>query len=210
MRPPISLEKRSPIPSHRPLAALLPPILPPLCRPCSPPSLARQPVCTPKRRGDGKHVCAMRTGIGVSRSQRSDVLIHSRRRQSCRTAKTYHTIVSKFADSLISRSYFAITFSFSFYISPSLFMSFAMSLAVLTSLRLFSFHLTTSLFSYLSPHFSTWRTISTHRRDFISHTSNAHGEVSWYAPAKFSAVQFARRIGRHRVKRAPCRLRLSE
>lgn len=69
-------------------------------------------VYTRKRRGDGKHVCAMRTGIGVSLFRGgSDVLFHPRRRQSCRTAKTYHTIVSKFAHSLISRSFFHLSLS---------------------------------------------------------------------------------------------------
>lgn len=72
---------------------------------CSPRSTPRPAVCTRKRRGDGEHVCAMRTGIGVSLFRGgSDVLFHPQRRQSCRTTKTYHTIVSKFAHLLISRS----------------------------------------------------------------------------------------------------------
>lgn len=78
-------------------------------------------VCTRKRRGDEKHVCAMRTGIGVSLFRGgSDVLFHPRRRQSCRTAKTYHTIVSKFTHSLISRSFFRyLSFSVLLFLSPS-------------------------------------------------------------------------------------------
>lgn len=64
---------------------------------------ARSPVvCTRKRRGGGRYVCAMRTGTRASLFRGgSDVLSHPQRRQSSRTAKTYHTIVSKFVHSLI-------------------------------------------------------------------------------------------------------------
>jgi len=97
-------------------------------------------VCTRKRRGDGKHVCAMRTGIGVSLFRGgSDVLFHPRQRQSCRTAKTYHTIVSKFTHSLISRSFFRyLSFSVLLLLSPSFRW---LSGGSLYSLYLLSFHL---------------------------------------------------------------------
>lgn len=52
---------------------------------------------------------------------------------------------------------------------------------------------------------------ATHHRDFIFYVADVPAKkVSWYTPAKFSRVQFARRSGRHRVKRAQCRLRSSE
>lgn len=55
----------------------------------------------------------------------SDVLFHPRQRQSCRTAKTYHTIVSKFAHSLISRSFSsAISLSSFLFLSRRFFFSF--------------------------------------------------------------------------------------
>lgn len=108
-----------------------PPAFRPYSSPCSfypPHVIARSPaVCTRKRRGDGRHVCAMRTRIGVSLFRGgSDVLFHPRRRQSCRTAKTYHTIVSKFANSPISLvlfhlpAKFSLSLSFSLFFSPSL------------------------------------------------------------------------------------------
>jgi len=120
-RPPISPEE-SLIPSSASSNPPSAPVVQPTFIPCA---RARSPaVCTRKRRGDGKHVCAMRTGIGVSLFRGgSDVLFHPRRRQSCRTAKTYHTIVSKFAHSLISRSFlrclFFSPFSFAVFHSGS-------------------------------------------------------------------------------------------
>lgn len=166
-------------------------------------------VCTRKRRGDGKHVCAMRTGIGVSLFRGgSDVLFHPRRRQSCRIAKTYHTIVSKFTHSLISRSFyrylsfsvppfspavFPVAFRWLFYIS-------------LSSLVFTSYHFLHLVFSSSS---STPRLLFySSSRFYLSRIPSVRGGVSWYAPAKFSAVPFARRTGRHRMKCASCRLRL--
>lgn len=84
----------------RPPATHLPPSPYPRVRSPVP---ARSPVvCTRKRRGGGRYVCAMRTGTRASLFRGgSDVLSHPQRRQSSRTAKTYHTIVSKFVHSLI-------------------------------------------------------------------------------------------------------------
>lgn len=144
-------------------------------------------VCTRKRRGDGKHVCAMRTGTGVSLFRGgSDVLFHPRRRQSCRTAKTYHTIVSKFAHSLISRSHSFRSVSF----APLLFLSRRL-LRRLRGRSLFSlvFFLSSPLpFSPSSLRVSFSFTLYSSSRFHLSYTQCFAEGVSWYAPAKFSTV----------------------
>lgn len=91
----------------------------------------------------------MRTGIGVSLFRGgSDVLFHPRQRQSCRTAKTYHTIVSKFAHSLISRSFSsAISLSSFLFLSRRFFFLFTMApRRLFVSLYLLSFYLITYFF----------------------------------------------------------------
>lgn len=78
----------------------------------------------------------------------SDVLFHPRQRQSCRTAKTYHTIVSKFAHSLISRS-FSSAISLSSFLFLSRRFSFLFTMAprrLFVSLYLLSFYLITYFF----------------------------------------------------------------
>lgn len=110
-------------------------------------------VCTRKRRGDGKHVCAMRTGIGVSLFREgSDVLFHPRRRQSCRTAKTCHTIVSKFAHSLIT------VLSLCLFLSLSLSLSLSFPFPSFLPFFLFTFvsHLPLSLSLVMYPLNDCW------------------------------------------------------
>lgn len=159
-RPPISPEK-----SLIPSSGLQPPSNRSRRSPRSTPRPRPLVVCTRKRRGDGKHVCAMRTGIGVSLFRGgSDVLFHPRRRQSCRTAKTYHTIVSKFAHSLISLAHSSLS-------SRS---SFSLCRLLRCPRRLF-----TSLYLGLLPYrflllvlyvFFYFASFTIHRRDFISRT----------------------------------------
>lgn len=140
----------------------------------------------------------------------SDVLFHPRQRQSCRTAKTYHTIVSKFAHSLISRSFSsAISLSSFLFLSRRFFFSFydgspaalciSLSSLVLPHHLLF-FFLVLFVFLYFT---SFTLFIVARLYYFISRIPSVRGGVSWYAPAKFSVVPFARRTGRHRVKCAP-------
>lgn len=195
------------------------PIQFPMLVPASPRAVACFPaVCTRKRRGDGRHVCAMRIGIGVSLFRGgSDVLFHPRRRQSCRTAKTYHTIVSKFANSPISLVLFHFPCKFSLSLSllsiflyPYLMMCpspptvlMYLSLFILSLVRLSQLSFSLLLFFFVFNFTSS----TTHRRDFISRFYLCE-KVPWYAPANFS-VQFTRPTGRRRVKRALCRLRLS-
>lgn len=190
---------------------------------CSPHVQPRslQPCVHVNAEGMEAHVCAMRTGIGVSLFRGgSDVLFHPRRRQSCRTAKTYHTIVSKFAHLLISRSFlsvvslfplllfslslspFTVAFRRFFFISLLIFSHFISSLSLSLATSLFSFSLRLPPLHRLLPLF------------IVAILSPVYpvsrGGASWYAPAKFSAVPFARRTGRHRMKCASCRLRLPE
>lgn len=139
----------------------------------------------------------------------SDVLFHPRQRQSCRTAKTYHTIVSKFAHSLISRSFSsAISLSSFLFLSRRFF--FFLRWLPGGSLYLFIYSRFTSsltffflvLFVFL--YFTSFTLFIVARLyHFISRIPSVRGGVSWYAPAKFFAVPFARRTGRHRVKCAP-------
>lgn len=146
----------------------------------------------------------MRTGIGVSLFRGgSDVLFHPRQRQSCRTAKTYHTIVSKFAHSLISRSFSsAISLSSFLFLSRRLFFFFLRWLPG-GSLYLFIFSRFTSsltffflvLFVFLYFTYFSFTLFIVARLYFISRVPSVRGGVSWYAPAKFSAVPFARRTG---------------
>lgn len=175
-RPPISPEK-----SLIPSSDLQPPSNRSRRSPRSTPRPRPLVVCTRKRRGDGKHVCAMRTGIGVSLFRGgSDVLFHPRRRQSCRTAKTYHTIVSKFAHSLISLALIPLFPRSSFSLCRLL----RCPRRLFTSLYLVLFYLTASFYS-----FSTSSSTSRLLLFIVAILSLVHlvsGRVSWYAPAKFS------------------------
>lgn len=137
----------------------------------------------------------MRTGIGVSLFRGgSDVLFHPRRRQSCRIAKTYHTIVSKFAHLLISRSFLRyLSVSFVPPFLPSRRLSRWLSGGSLYLFILISFHLTTSslffLFRSLRLPLLLASFILFIVAIFISRIYPVSAErVSWYAPAKFSAV----------------------
>lgn len=115
----------------------------------------------------------MRTGIGVSLFRGgSDVLFHPRQRQSCRTAKTYHTIVSKFAHSLISRS-FSSAISLSSFLFLSRRFSFLFTMAprrLFVSLYLLSFYLITYFFffSYSSSSSTSRLLLYSSSRDFIT------------------------------------------
>lgn len=96
---PLSVPEKSLIPRS---VSGHPPSVLPITRVRSPVPARSPVVCTRKRRGGGRYVCAMRTGTRASLFRGgSDVLSHPQRRQSSRTAKTYHTIVSKFVHSLI-------------------------------------------------------------------------------------------------------------
>lgn len=196
-RPPISPEK-----SLIPSSGFQPPSNRSRRSPRSTPRPRPLVVCTRKRRGDGKHVCAMRTGIGVSLFRGgSDVLFHPRRRQSCRTAKTYHTIVSKFAHSLISLAHSSLS-SFLFLSLPSFTMSPAALYISLSCLVLpYRFLL---LVLYVFFYFASF---TIYRRDFISRTPSV-----WKGLVVRASKVFRLRAGleKHRVKCASCHLRLSE
>lgn len=115
----------------------------------------------------------MRTGIGVSLFRGgSDVLFHPRQRQSCRTAKTYHTIVSKFAHSLISRSFSsAISLSSFLFLSRRLFFSFydgsPAALCISLSSLVLPHHLL-FFFSYSSSSSTSRLLLYSSSRDFIT------------------------------------------
>lgn len=174
--------------------------------PHSTPYLRPFSMYTRKRRGDGKHVCAMRTGIAVSLFRGgSDVLFHPRRRQSCRIAKTYHTIVSKFAHSLISRSFLLCL---SFLVPLSLSAVFYDSFSGVSLYIFIFFRFTSSL--CFSLRFSLLHVFYfTHRRNFISRISSVREGVSWYARGTQNFLPFCFRAGpEDRVKYASCRLQL--
>lgn len=164
----------------------------------------------------------MRTGTRASLFRGgSDVLSHPQRRQSSRTAKTYHTIVSKFVHSLIFvHSSLAISLLFLYIIrllslrDVTLIGSFSYSPVLLGSSLVLPLSFSLSLirgrfFSPLFLLYSTFLLPTIHRRSSLSSTCPR------YSSEKGLVVHTGRVLSHSvcapkwkvpRVKRASCRL----